>query len=88
MDWGFGFVDAFHDFGISAQSPSFPELFLLWNGSHQPQAAFGVSRWGSQESVTEMLNNQEKLSEKGIEVRLSYLNVMDPGFWFTDDDNI
>lgn len=37
----------------------------------------GVSRW---ESVTAMLNNQEKLPDKGIEVTLSDLDVMDPGF--------
>lgn len=41
---------------------------------------FGVSRWGRQEGGTEMLNDQEKLSEKGIEVTLSNLYVMDPGF--------
>lgn len=49
---------------------------------------FGVRRWGGQESVTEVLNNREKLSEKGVEVRLSDLDVMDSGFWFTDDNGI
>lgn len=30
--------------------------------------------------MTEMLNHQETLSEKGTEVTLSDLDVMDPGF--------
>lgn len=49
---------------------------------------FGVRRWGGQESVIEVFNNREKFLEKGVEVRLLDLDVMDLGFWFIDDNGI